>query len=89
MSKPNIFNYATKELSQDAFICWLVVIGYVAEAEGVLQRCGRAFIGALMKHGREQYGRPCVVTEVFPPKTQYKGIDVYFQAEPHPGTRHP
>lgn len=24
MSKPNIFRYATKELSQDAFICWLL-----------------------------------------------------------------
>ena len=22
--KPNIFNYATKELSQDAVICWLI-----------------------------------------------------------------
>jgi len=24
MSKPNLFNYATKELSQDAMICWLL-----------------------------------------------------------------
>ena len=24
MNKPNIFNYATSELSQDAFICWLI-----------------------------------------------------------------
>ncbi len=24
MSKPNIFKYATKELSQDAFIFWLL-----------------------------------------------------------------
>ena len=23
MKKPNIFEFATKELSQDAFICWL------------------------------------------------------------------
>ena len=24
MSKPNLFSYATSELSQDAFICWLL-----------------------------------------------------------------
>ena len=24
MSRNNLFNYATKELSQDAFICWLL-----------------------------------------------------------------
>jgi hypothetical protein len=22
--EPNLFNYATSELSQDAFICWLI-----------------------------------------------------------------
>ena len=78
MPKPNIFDYATKELSQDAFICWLVACA--AEDGGALQRCGQAFIGALMKHGREQYGRPFVVTDVSLPDKQYKGIDVYFQA---------
>ena len=78
MPKPNIFDYATKELSQDAFICWLVACA--AEDGGALQHCGQAFIGTLMKHGREQYGRPCVVTDVSLPETQYKGIDVYFQA---------
>lgn len=78
MPKPNIFNYATKELSQDAFICWLVACA--AEDGNVLQQCGLAFIGALMKHGREQYRQPCAVAYVSPPKTQYNGIDVYFQA---------
>ncbi|MBB1077961.1 hypothetical protein HUU62_26545 [Rhodoferax sp. 4810] len=24
MTKPNLFSYATSELSQDAFICWLL-----------------------------------------------------------------
>ena len=24
MKKPNLFDYATSELSQDAFICWLL-----------------------------------------------------------------
>lgn len=24
MTKPNIFNFATSELSQDAFICWII-----------------------------------------------------------------
>lgn len=78
MKKPNIFEYATKELSQDALICWLVACA--AEDGGALQRCGQAFIGALMTHGREQQGRPCVVTDVSLPDKQYRGIDVYFQA---------
>jgi len=27
MKKPNLFSYATSELSQDAFICWLLSWG--------------------------------------------------------------
>ena len=59
MRKANIFDYATKELSQDAFICWLVACA--SEDGRALQHCGQAFISALMNHGREKYGRPCVV----------------------------
>ena len=78
MPTPNIFQYATKELSQDALICWLVACA--VQAEGDLRRCGLDFIGTLMRHGREPRGRPYVVSDVWLPEAQYKGIDVYFQA---------
>lgn len=77
MNQPNLFEYATKELSQDAVICWLVACA--RQPKGLLQQCGRDFIGALMRHGRKQ-DEPCVVTDVCEPKKQYLDIDVYFQA---------
>lgn len=47
--RPNLFDYATSELSQDAFICWLVACA--AEATGDLHECGRAFVRALFRAG--------------------------------------
>ena len=49
MGVPNIFKYATKELSQDALICWLVACAKVSEGE--LRECGLAFIQALFDSG--------------------------------------
>ena len=55
MPKPNLFNYATKELSQDAIICWLIEwAGTQAEneSEQQLRKVGHAFVDALLtKHG--------------------------------------
>jgi len=53
--KPNIFNYATKELSQDAVICWLIAWAGrkdVQDAEDeALHECGRQFVEVLLdKH---------------------------------------
>ena len=88
---PNIFRYATKELSQDAFICWLVACA--READGELQKCGLAFVEALMqtRGGRvidahtgavEEYGSEGhEIADVRGPWTQRGGIDVYFQAK--------
>ena len=39
----------TKELSQDALICWLVACA--KEADGELRECGLAFVEALMRSG--------------------------------------
>ena len=50
MSIPNIFKYATKELSQDAVICWLVACA--AEATGDLQKCGLEFVRTLFRAGK-------------------------------------
>lgn len=91
MSVPNIFKYATKELSQDALICWLVAC--TKEPEEKLRACGRAFVQALFDSGDrttvtkegtpaiEPYrGTGCVSELLNGPTTQYKKIDVYFQA---------
>ena len=57
--KPNIFNYATKELSQDAVICWLLdwagrqdVQDKGDKEDKDLHACGRRFVKALLdEHG--------------------------------------
>ena len=53
--KPNIFKYATKELSQDAVICWLIEWAYHDEpGRERLRECGQKFIEALFaKHDKE------------------------------------
>ena len=87
---PNIFRYATKELSQDAFICWLVACA--RKADGELRKCGIAFVEALMRTGGarvidarsgavENYDGEGRVISVCNPSRQHGGIDVYFQAK--------
>ena len=88
---PNIFRYATKELSQDAVICWLVACA--REASGDLRECGLSFVRALMRSGGGRVidarsgneevhpGEGRVTVVVREPAPQYGGIDVYFQAE--------
>ena len=56
---PNLFTYATKELSQDAMICWLLKWSEVqADKCGqALRGLGRAFAGALLgKHNQSLAG---------------------------------
>ena len=55
MTPPNIFDYATKELSQDAVICWLIAWAG-ADSNGSpekeeLRQCGLAFVKALSRSG--------------------------------------
>lgn len=88
---PNIFRYATKELSQDAFICWLVACA--READGELRECGLAFVEALMRSGGGgaidassgagvvYRGEGRVTAVLGDPSPQRGGIDVYFQAD--------
>ena len=87
---PNIFSYATKELSQDAFICWLVACA--GKADGILRKCGLAFVEALIRSGGGRVidarsgaevgyrGAGRVLSVVRGPFAQHGGIDVYFQA---------
>ena len=51
----NLFNYGYKELTQDAFICWLIKWAYY-DGTGYekLKECGQDFVKALFKkHGKE------------------------------------
>ncbi len=54
--RPNIFDYATKELSQDAMICWLIAWAGqskdAAREDEALQLCGRQFVCTLLNHKR-------------------------------------
>ena len=87
---PNIFRYATKELSQDAVVCWLVACA--SEATGELHECGMSFVQAMMRSGggrainarsgeAENLGDGNVTVIVEEPSTQYSKIDVYFRVE--------
>ncbi len=91
---PNIFTYATKELSQDALICWLVACAK-DETDERLRECGRKFVQALMRSGDgavidvsndsptrvRHVGSYDVGGVLDGPEPQYQKIDVYFQAE--------
>ena len=73
---PNIFHYATKELSQDAMICWL--IDWAGQdgphVDRQLRTCARQFVQALLDHKREGRVRPRdITTEI---RRQDKRIDV-------------
>ena len=93
--RPNLFDYATSELSQGTFICWLVACA--AEATGDLQKCGLAFVRTLFRVGASdrtggvpvlgpdgepiRHIGPCDVSDVSCLSRQYNKIDVYFQAK--------
>ena len=49
---PNLFKWATKELSQDALICWLIEwAGH--DTDGEMHALGRSFVEALISHRRD------------------------------------
>lgn len=79
-TRPNLFQFATSELSQDAFICWLISWTKHPE-EQALHQCAKSFIAFLynLKHG-EGSATSEDVSELITLKKQYQKIDVYFQA---------
>ena len=72
MERPNLFNYATKELSQDAMICWLIEWSGNKADDG-LHELGRTFVEALLNHKRE--GNRIVLSPC--PKLQINQQDNY------------
>ncbi len=77
---PNLFrDYATSELSQDAFICWLLAwTGYKSDdpEQEELRRCGRELVLDLLKRDKDR--KPVELPEEFEIDIhkQDKGIDV-------------
>ena len=87
---PNIFDYATSELSQDALLCWLVACARCSDER--LRRAGYLFVQTLFRHHQalvvtrdrdelQPYRGECRVTEVGEPRKQHAKIDVYFRAK--------
>ena len=79
-NKPNIFEIATKELSQDAFIAWLLTWSdekYKNE-DSELHKLGKELLEAMCGEGWK-LGEP--IESVSPVKTQWKSIDVLVSLE--------
>lgn len=75
MRKPNIFDISTKELSQDAFITWLLKWAddnFFEEDEG-LCTCGKDFIVDLLKLSYPEFNEPIKKVEA---DRQWHSIDV-------------
>lgn len=75
-NKPNIFNIATKELSQDAFITWLLLFGNVElEADYVeLNKCSRELITTLLRKQYPDFDSMITSVEA---KRQHQNIDIW------------
>lgn len=75
MDKPNLFKYATSELSQDAFICWLLAWAQesFAAEDAILQGVAREMLNALFK--KSNITAPASYESVIVIR-QYKHIDV-------------
>jgi hypothetical protein len=75
MDRPNLFDYASSELSQDAFICWLARWAAPAfrESDGPLHTTAVTFLGRLLEIGRGPHVPAVRAVEV---RRQWKDIDV-------------
>ena len=77
---PNIFRFATSELSQDAFICWLVSwLSY--HKDKLLFNCARDFISLLYSLNKKSDLNRDLIQELIDIKQQHLKIDVYFQVK--------
>ena len=81
MTRPNLFDYAKKELSQDAMICWLICWAddQYADSDSELHACGREFVRALLRKHEVDEEPDRIETRVF---QQDKGIDVLARVSP-------
>jgi hypothetical protein len=80
MARPNLFDYATSELSQDAFLCWLVA-NAAHDEDPKLRNVGRAFIAWLWQAAHRGAAKPEGIRLVDGPHRQVDKIDALFEAE--------
>ncbi|MFK4136295.1 PD-(D/E)XK nuclease family protein [Pseudomonas luteola] len=73
--KPNLYSFATKELSQDAFICWLLswASPKYEQVDPALYACGQGLVTALLR--KRLSSVPEVIHSV-KVERQFKRIDV-------------
>jgi hypothetical protein len=71
MSLPNLFEFATSELSQDAFVCWLLSWAKpeYAEANPALHRVGILFLGSIYSKATWQL------------PAQFSSVEIYRQRD--------
>ena len=76
MERPNIFEIATKELSQDAFITWLLkwADDSYKDTDEDLHQCGKEFISPLIKKQNPNFSESINKVEA---KRQKEKIDVW------------
>ena len=76
MKRPNIFEIATKELSQDAFITWLLMWANDSykDTDEDLHQCGKEFVSTLIKRQNSDFSESINKVKV---KRQEKKIDVW------------
>ncbi|MFZ4855681.1 MAG: PD-(D/E)XK nuclease family protein [Desulfuromonadaceae bacterium] len=84
---PNIFNYATSELSQDAFICWLLqwASSEFKDIDPKLNECGTKFIDALFLRAGKSKPEHIDSIEI---KKQIENIDVLVLIKEASGDTH-
>ena len=74
MDNPNLFDFATSELSQDAFFAWLIAWADKAYVGSQMHDCGRAFLETVLLGGTgRELGGECQVKV----QRQHKGIDIF------------
>ncbi|MCB9425805.1 MAG: PD-(D/E)XK nuclease family protein [Flavobacteriales bacterium] len=74
--RPNIFDIATKELSQDAFITWLLQFAddKYQSANPLLNKCGKTFVTQLIQKQILDFNEPISKVEA---GRQWENIDVW------------
>jgi len=74
--QPNIFDISTKELSQDAFITWLIqwADSKNASYHNLLQRCGVEFVEQLIKKEIPEISEPIITVRA---GRQWENIDIW------------
>ncbi len=80
IKEPNIFKYATSELSQDAFLCWLIENAKNEYKETELHKFAKLFVSELLDNKISEF-------EIKNIEKQDKKIDVFIDLEDDKGNK--